>query len=245
MKKLIMFGLILLILPIISSQLIFEKDSSVNISIPCSWNETECSVSASCNYSIFNSYQTKIKNGSLTVDSESFFIIQLNTTNTYYLGEYIIDLFCYDQNVGSFTTIEFKVTPNGKELSLPQGIMYIFLLILSVLVFLALIMGSIKFPWKNIVNDDGKLISVNDLKWAKLACIIFSYLTLLFITGLIYTISEDYLNLGGPSSFFYVIHRILLALVYPSAVIIPWLILIMVVADKKSKKFIERGLSIR
>lgn len=244
-KFLIMIGLILLVLPLINSQLIFARYTAVNLSIPCAFNNSECSNDAICNYSIFNPKQERTTNGTVKVDEKSFFPILINESNVSELGEYRIDMFCADQNYYDSATIKFKITPDGDELTIPRGIVYIIFYFVVMLIFILTIYGAVKIPWKNRRNDEGKVISINDLKWVKLGLMVFAYLEFLYLIAMTNQITENFMYSDNASYFFNTVYTFLLIIFYCIIVILPWIVLFMVIADKKTKKLLERGIPMR
>ena len=237
---------IILVLPLVSSQLIFEQDKAVNISVPCSFNETECSSDAVCNWSVFNPEYIKIASGkALNISDESFFQVNLSSGNTSELGDYFINMFCVDQNYGDASTTEFTVTPLGKQLTTAQSIAHIFTLLAAIFMFVMAVVGAIKLPWKDSRTADGRLMSVSDLKYLKLLCGVIAYLILIWILALAEDISDAYLFLSGATNFFHVIGLIALSIFYALIILLPWFIIINIMQDKKTKDMIKRGLNPR
>ncbi len=60
-----------------------------------------------------------------------------------------------------------------------------------------------------------------------------------------FTLTDSYLFMPGASLFFSVVYKVLFAFLFPFFAILPWAVIYMVVADKQTKKFIERGLPMR
>ena len=230
-----------LILPLISSQLVFKQNTQVDVKLPCTFNGTTCSPFATCNATIIypnGSYMFKDSN--MTNKGGGMVNITLTTSNV--TGVYPSRYTCTQAGYSDSDTFEFLINSAGTELTTAEGIVYIFFLIIILIIFGFTLLGAIKLPWKDIKNDEGKLVSVNDLRWVKLACVVFVYLEALFIVTIANKITEGYLLLTGVSGYFYVVQVTLFAGLFPLAVLVPWIVLYMIIANKKTKKFIERGL---
>ena len=119
------------------------------------------------------------------------------------------------------------------------------LLVLAICVFLLLTWAWWKLPWKNLWDDDGTFININDLKYLKLIAFVLSYLTLMWVFSVARAVSRNFLNIDFISGFFNLAFGFLLSAILP--VIICTLVVgfILFLEDKKLRKSLERGLPIR
>ena len=161
------------------------------------------------------------------------------------LGKYIVNGFCTNGSDDIVWAYDLEVTPSGTELSTAQGIFYIIFLVVAFFIFWISIYGSFKISWRNTRNDEGQIVSVNDLKWLKLFLMVFSYLTFMFIMVMTYNITENFIYIGGVSDYFYYVYLISLSFFFPIMVLMPWVVIYILFQDKKVKKLIQRGLPMR
>lgn len=240
----LVFLLVILVLPLISSQLVFKQGDKIDLKLPCSFNGTICDTSAKCNLTVL------YPNGSFALENVNMTNVgngMPNATmpNANVTGIHTARYSCSQSGHADSTTFEILVNPAGEELSTSNAILYLFFLVAVLIVYGLTILGAVKIPWRNTRDDEGKIISVNDLKWVKLFCMVMVYMESIFLSTLAYELTKGYLLLEGISGFFFVLHRILFVGLIPFGVGFSWLIIIILFHDKKVKKFIERRLPIR
>lgn len=235
---------LILAMPLISSRLVFKQNTLVDLKLPCTFNGTTCSPYASCNISaLYPNGSFILKDFNMTNKGDGMPNATLPNSNT--SGTYTARYTCTQTGYSDSEPFKFLINPAGDELTTAQGILYIFFLVMVLIVFGFTLYGAIKIPWRNRRDDSGKVISINDLKWVKFACMCFVYLEMLLLTTITHKLIEGYLILEGVSGFFSIVHRILLVCLLPATIIVPWIILILIVADRKTKKLIQRGLPMR
>ena len=245
MKRLMLLFIVFL-LPLVSAELIFQQNKDVNITIPCAFNNTQCSSSANCNYSVFDpEYNDVSTNQSVTVNSESFFVIHLNYSNTSAIGTYVLNMFCYDQGVGDTASIEFSITPSGDKLSTSQGIIYVIAIAVILFLFLLSLYGAINIPFVNRKNPEGVVIGINELKYVKASLWFISYLLLIWISALSLGLTRNFLILEAGGKFFTMVYWVLLSLLWPIMVVSVFLIVVFLLTDGKINKAVKRGLPLR
>lgn len=169
-----------------------------------------------------------------------------NYTNTSTLGTYTFSWNpsckdCAEVNCGN----SFEITPNGYTLSTSQGILYIVFIIGMFGAFILLFYGAIVIPYKNQRADDGSVVGINQMKYLKIFCIIFSYLCLMFISGMLQSIFSNFLLFDNASQFFYTIYWILLSLLFPGIVLSMLFMFINFLNDKKINDALMRGVPFR
>jgi len=141
--------------------------------------------------------------------------------------------------------VNFKVTVTGSELSISQGILYSFFIIVLIFVFILTLYSSIVLPFKNIRDDENKyIISMNDLKYVKIIMIALSYLIFMSILGLSRGISAYFLTDIGIYKVFQWTYWIMFSFVWPIIVCSFIFMIILYLNDKKVRHALERGLPI-
>jgi len=244
MKKLILILLVLMI-PLVSAIPVYQSGSTIDLKIPCTNNGTYCSASAVCNATVINPKGDLIRNGEGMTQNISIFNVSLISEDTEILGTYEFTVCCVDGGDTSCKTLTFKITPNGNDLGIAEGIVYIIFIVALVFIFLLFLYGSIKIPFSNSRSDDGKIISFNDMKYLKVVCMVFSYLILMAIFGIMRQITANYLYLNQAHKTFQWLFWFMLSFVYPIIVVSVILMLVMFFESKKIKKALERGVPIR
>jgi len=238
MKKLILLMLgILLVLPLISASLgTFKQNDCVSIRtiLNATW------VNISTITKPFDS-MPNITNKEMTKQGLSF---NYTFCNTDVLGNYIYDYFSDESICGGGCENDFTITGTGTQLSTSQAILYFVFLIAAIGIFILCLYYAVKIPYKNQRDEEGFLISVNDLKYVKIFLIGGCYLLLLLISGLLRGITSNFIPEIGVAGLFEWIFWILLSFMYPIIVCGLIFALIIFLNDRKLTKALERGIPI-
>ena len=166
-------------------------------------------------------------------------------SDTQLLGNYIVTT-CGDVDaVLTCVDYDFDVTVTGKDFTTGQGILYIVFAVTSILLFVLVLYGALKIPFKNTKNEESEIININDLKYVKILCWVLSYLILMSIFGLLRGTSASYISEIGVHRLFNWLYFFMLAFVYPLIVSSLIFALIFFIQDKKWKKDLERGIPLR
>lgn len=214
----------------------FQKDKCVELLQTCS----------NCTY--VNISSLTYPNSSLTLRN-----VAMSKTGTQYnytfctptlAGQYIVNGFGDADGVTTIFAYDFIVTYTGTEYTTSQAILHLVFIIASIAVFVLCLYGAIKVPYRNPRNPDGIIIGVNQLKYLKIIFIVFSYILLVFIVGLLRGITYNYIAEIGVYRLFNWIYWIMLSFMYPIIVFTLILLLINFLVDKKLNKALIRGIEI-
>jgi len=234
---------ILFLLPLVSSSdIILKKNTDSVISVQCSFNNTQCSANALCNHTLYAPNQTKLFNHSVTVNSNSFFDVDINGNNLSNEGEYLLKLFCFDQGIGDSIEKSFIVTNSGRVLSTAQGIVFVIILFISILLFLFVSVGALFIPSGNERDEENKVISISDLKYVKMVLFAFSYLLFMWIIFMLMELSSNFMIGDTASRIFTMVFYTLFYSIVPLFLgfIIFWIMLKF--QDKKFNEMLQRGI---
>ncbi len=166
-------------------------------------------------------------------------------TDTADVGDYIYTT-CGDPNgVNTCESVNFKVTVSGSDLQIAESIIYIVFLSVLIFLFCFLLYCSIVIPFRNPRGEDGKIISVNDMKYLKVSAMVFSYLTLMGIFGVMRQISSNYLFLSGTSKIFEWMYWFMLSFILPTIIVTIILVIVMFFENSKIKNALLRGVPVR
>ena len=223
---------------------IYEQNKIVDLKLPCSFNGTFCTTTATCNATV------EYLNSTLALDAELMtnlgngmpnVTLPFSNITGNYEGFYI----CCESGYCDSSSITFEITPTGRTLSTAQGIVYVVFLISIIFVFFLCGYGAISIPWSHPRDSEGKIIGVNELKYVKLTLYVFSYILLMFMVGIIKSIMENFLSFDNASRVFNWMFWVMFSLLWPIIVVSLILTLIYFLDNKKMQKAILRGVPIR
>ena len=234
MKKLFLFAILLIfILPFISANLgTFKGGECVNIRVLANCSQINLTEVTSPN-------QTFIINSPMTyLGGQTFNYSFCNTTS---LGSYTYSWNnpCADCSQGDCGN-DFEVNAIGTQFTVSQALIYIVGFIVMILMFFIFLYGSFNIPWKHGYDDNGKVVSINQLKYFKIVCIVFTYIMTLFIVGLSKSVTENLLNFNGINNVFNWAYWILMYSIYPILVVAFIIALFVFVDNNILKKKIKR-----
>ena len=141
---------------------------------------------------------------------------------------------------------DFMVNPTGVSLDESKSTMYMFILVISLLLFFGLMTIGIFLPVSNKKDQmTGYILQVNNLKYLKIVCIGFAYLVALVIMYLSWMITYSYLDMIFLSNIFRFIFTFMAILVLPFFILLVYILIANLVRDSKVKDALMRGLRIR
>jgi len=234
--------IIISILPLSLALETYPVDKLVELKFLCRYDE---GIPAGASYNVTISYP----NGSSMISN-------LNTTSLglgsfkYQLtfpiqGIYKIQSFCYNGTASSSNNEEIEVTYDGNYLDISRTIMYLGLTSVLGLLFVLILIIIPKLPSSDIMNDEGLIININQLKYLRPVMYALSWGLLLGIIFMISNISIAYLPTNMFGTFFFSIYRVMFILTLPMLII--WFIFMFVKIwrDREIKHMLERGVDIR
>lgn len=217
------------------------KGIAFDFVLPCSNGTNVCTY---CNITSITSQANStplVSNVVMSLRTSEFnYTLQANYTSM--IGNYKISGICGDGGQIITWNYDWKITPNGSELSVPQGILYLVFLIAAIGIFLLCLYYAVKIPWKHRRDEEGYIIGVNDLRYFKLFLIVICYIVLMFSAGLLRGITANYIPEIGVSGFFEWIFWIMLSLMYPIIICAFIIALIIFLTNRKLYEGIKRGL---
>jgi len=149
-----LFGILILfsLFSIVSiSGLTFEKDITIDLTFPCTYNGTICPVATECNLSII------YPNGSLMLENKQATytgsgIANYTLPDSSINGDYKAPLTCLFPDGNSESgNADFTITPNGEEPELAKSILYLGLILIILVLFIICIYSLLEidnFSWK-------------------------------------------------------------------------------------------------
>lgn len=237
-----LFGMMILLVAIIFLELTFISASIENIGTV---RINDCiTLPQICNCSFSNITKVMYPNKSyvsinsaMTKDGTYFNYTFCNTT---VLGQYFVNGVGDRDGVLTPFNYWFEVTSTGAGLTTAEGIIYFIGLALAMVFFGLSLYFSVTIPFSN-GRDNGKLVSINKLKYLKLLFIGTTYALLLLIVGIANGITRNLIGLTQISVIFNWIYWILLSGLFPAIVLIFIGMIIFQVEDKILAKKLKRG----
>ncbi len=241
----VLFLNILLVATLASSQTqtlgMFEQNKALDLIQSCSNSTSICD---SCNITTVKNPDSSILIQNVGMQKQNYFNYTLNSTQTTTIGEYSVSGFCMSGSQVEVFAYTYRINKTGEQLSTAEGIIYVVFLMAAILLFVSCLFLAIKIPWVHERNEDGYIVSINDLKYVKIFMSGITYVMLLFIFGILYNVMDSFLFLVAPSKFFNWLFQIMLAFLWP-VIVFSFLVAILTFWDNVRKKaLLTRGLSI-
>lgn len=193
-------------------------------------------------FHLYSADGTQVYSTNLTSDGVEWSVIVAGS-NFSKLGSYSYLVYANSTGRGGgYDKVFFTVSPLGEEVSSGKGISYSILLVIACIFFFIMLYGAISIPWENPRNDEDEVVGINYKKYAKIILIVFSYISLLFIFGLLRGVSYNFTPEVGVYRFFEWGYWILLSCLYPGIVLAFILGFIRFIYDKKIQKSINSDL---
>jgi len=173
---------LLLILPVVSAQLLYQSEEAIQLKIPCINNGTLCSDAATCDITIVYPNSSTLINMDSMTNNAGQFTYDLTTSQTSTTGIYHCTMNCTDGSIKGTSTFEYEITTNGN--ASPEGTTIIFFSALFILVCASLV-GLFLYTL-------GKFVEKEFNMW-DLIYNLSAYFTIIAI----YFLSKEYLGNAG------------------------------------------------
>jgi len=223
--------------------LTYPQNTRIDLKIPCTLDGFPCSSTATCNitsqypnssYLLNNQALTNLNNGDFNV---SVIFIEL--------GEYQTEVNCQDLGQNNTANFPITITQTGSIISTAQGIIYIIFLVVLIFIFLLCLYGAIYIPWGHGRAEDGSIVSVNDLKYLKIVLFVASYLSLMFIFGIMRGITANFLFMTGFSGIFNFMYWLLFSFLWPLLILSLIITVVSFLKNLEIKESILRNIPLR
>lgn len=233
----LMFGMFLISLVSAEVQTLgtFKQGDCINLIQTCD----SCTYN-NISYIIYPNSSVALSNVAMTRDDTYYNYILCYTSA---LGDYIVNGFGDLDGVKTIWVYDFKVTQTGTILKTSDSITYLILIFGVLLFFLLCLYGGIVLPFRNDRDGRGKIISVQKLKYFKLACLFTSYILFVWLANLLFALANNFNILQSYVKFFEVMFSVINSFSYPMFVLMFISILFLAWKDLQLKKLLERGLT--
>lgn len=157
---------------------------------------------------------------------------------------YSILVDCRSVILGGFASLPFQVTSTGSIISEADSIIYFALALGAFFLFILCLWGGMVLPFRNKRAEAGSLIGVEIAKYPKVGLLFLSYVFLVWLINLLFTLANNFNILQPYRGFFRVIFGVLNSFSYPLFVIMLIFIMVLAIKDLKLKKLLDRGLNV-
>ena len=196
----------------------------------------------SCQFYMANSTGNVLVYQNTTYFPDGHWGINILGANFSYPEVYPFGVKCIDSNFGGATISYFEVTGSGIELTTSRAMIYSMIILLFIFLFIVIMLGINKLPSGNDRDDNGQLMSINNLKYFRSVLLMFEYLIVVSLFFLASNLASEYL--GGKLFFklLFTIFQILAYMILP--IVIIWLVWIFaqIIDDKRMRRLIEHGI---
>jgi len=165
--------------------------------------------------------------------------------NSQLTGEYIFGTEGDPNGILTSQPISILVNYQGKAYEVIDGLIYIGVIFILIVIFIIGLYSSIAIPFNNPVNELNQIIKIDYKKHVKLFAITMTYITFVALTYFAWNLSFGILEFPELAQWFYVLFRISFVIMLgfiPVAFVIG---LVKAVKDNKLKTLLERGLTIK
>lgn len=242
MKTKLIFALVLMVFIIPSFVSAQQQDLGTAVKGDCVNLIQTCDT---CTYN--NITRILFPNSSQAITSE----VAMTKSETYYNYS-----FCITDTIGTYIvlghgdldssdtvwTYNFDITGGGESVSTAKSIMYIGLLVVLILLLVISIFGIFNLPSGDNKNDDGKLVSINKLKYLR---IVLFFTTWMVLTSILFTsanIGLAYFSGGMFGNLLFKLYSVMFSLTLPMVIFTFIYIFVGIFKDKETKSMIDRGM---
>ncbi len=229
----------------VTSEFTAKTGDNIEIIEYCSIDGFPCDQNFLCNMTVINPKRvTVITNDVMINQTDNFYNISLNSSNSAEIGLYEKTAYC-DNGINNGTrTSYFTLTSTGIKSTIAQSIFYAIMFVISFFLFVSSIYAAVRIPFSNKIQD-GILFDINYFKYAKMLLWVASYLLFIWVIYMTWIVSSSFLVLPLVSTFFFAILRFAIAFLFPALVIFFLFMFITYIEDVKLKKILTRGLQPR
>ena len=217
----------ILIMPVAVAQPIFEQNTDVTLSVPCTIAGDVCGVGTTCDGTVINPEGTTLYNEQSMAQNGAVFDLDISADDTSTNGEYQFSVSCTQGGRSSSKNLIFFVTPNGEQPTTAKGILYLGLLLVFILFFGLCIYGGKEA--KGIVGRSAFFLG--------------AYLFIIGISFIAWNLSLDYLT-SAPfmASFFRILWLVLMYALFPLIMILTFYTLWMMKKIDAIESMINKGI---
>jgi len=156
-------------------------------------------------------------------------------------GQYSVLIWCNSTTEGGFSKYTFEVTYSGVSISTAQAILYGFFIFIFVFFMVSLVFIINTLPSSNTRNEEGQILSISYLKYARSALWFVEWILLIGILYISSNLAFAYLSDELFAQTLFVLFRIAFGLT--PVIVIVWIVWIFVrmFHDRELQQLLNRG----
>lgn len=226
-----------------SDYLTHPQNNDFNFNIPAP-NATQC------NFTLIEYPDGSSKNFNIIMEQNGLiWNYTIKGSNYSITGDTCMYATCLDPSATPTTATGSRcrdVTVTGSNLTSAKSTSYTIILIISILIFLGLIWLGAFLPYENKRDEfTGYIIAISNIKYFKLVCLGFSYITLVWISYFSWMIVYAFLDFEFLSKIFQFMFYFLAICTLPLFILFAYLTISNLVRDSQIGDSLMRGLRVR
>lgn len=246
-KSLVIIVTIMFFVALISaadSAFILRQNNDTNITLPVVNNDhSPATNSTSCDLTIRNpSQEVVVDHETMSFIGNGDFTLAIDGEDLTWIGQYASILACTDGTDSLLSPFYFEVTYGGSELSESQSNLYVIFLILLILLSVGIIFGMGWLPRSNDQDEEGRILSINYLKYLRLPLWLFVYFLLIGILFLSSNIAFAFLSEVMFGKIFLILYRIAFGFAPLVIAILLISFFVRLYHDKQFQRYLKRGI---
>jgi len=192
---------------------------------------------------VTNKDQTFVINDVMTKVGQTF---NYSFCNTSVIGTYSYSWnnFCVDCSTNACGN-SFEVTYNGDILTIENSMLQLGLMVILSFLFILIVVNIKHLPSSDIVNEEGILLGINNLKYLRPVLMGISWTLLLALVFMTSNVAIAHLPGTMFGQFFFVIYRIMFLITLPMVFVWFLYIFAKIFRDREIKRLIDRGVEIK
>jgi hypothetical protein len=230
---------------VIASTETYKSNVNVELGFTCTLNNAIPSALANMNITVkYPNGSSFLNNVIATPLGNGAFKYNTNFPD---IGLYNVQVFCWDGTY-SFSNSDnyYDVSATGKELTSAKATSYVIIFVISFLVLIGFLILGFYIPGNNKSDAmTGYIIAVSNLKYVKMLCFAFAYLTALFISYFSWMVCYAYLDMDFATTMFRFMFTAQLYLILPLFIIGIYVAVTNIIRDNEIGEFLGRGLKTR
>ena len=167
--------------------------------------------------------------------------VEVDGGNFSYIGDYCYLIQCNSTSLGGFESVAFKVTGTGFEFSQPRAIFSLGLLGVLIFLFIVNLGATSKLPSKDNYDDEGILMSINQLKYLRPVLWVVTWFIIIAIVFTGSNIAFAYMGTTLLANILFTTFKIMLALSLPMVIVWFTYLFYSMFRDRQMKTYLDRG----
>lgn len=186
-----------------------------------------------------------------TVAYSNFNLTRGSTASAYYnvtlpagmpIGDYNnVEVYCTDGVLNGTESYQFTVRGNGSQPTTTEGMIYVVVIFICTLLLFLSLWGVFGIKGGNVVDENGSVLHVNNLKYLKIFLVAMAYTLLVILAYFGMNLSYNFSSFNLATSIFNWIFTILMSGILPFLSLLFVFMVIKFAKDLKIQKILDVG----